>query len=55
MEKEKPENGKNDNPSQRPQGQDIWNLFGKPIPMKWIALFVICFLIAYTYVRLKNL
>ena len=55
MEKENPENGKNDNPSQRPQGQDIWNLIGKPIPMKWIIAFVACFLIVYTYIRLKNL
>ena len=55
MEKENPENSKNEPTSKRPQGKDVMDIFGRPIPMKWIIVFIVGFLSIYTYFRIKNL
>ena len=52
MEKENQENSKQEPSANRPEGKDIWDIFAKPIPMKWIILFIAGFLCAYTYFRL---
>ena len=56
MENNGKENGKDQAEARdRPGGSDVWNIFAKPIPMKWIAVFIIAFLAAYTYFRIKHL
>jgi hypothetical protein len=56
MENKDSENGKDRTGEKaRPGGSDVWDIFSRPIPMKWVAAFVILFLGAYTYVRLKHL
>jgi|OM-RGC.v1.037263961 hypothetical protein len=54
MEKENSENGKNEESSKRPKGKDVMDIFGRPIPMKWVIVFIVCFLSIYTYFRLSN-
>ena len=56
MDKNGKENGKAPAEGrERPGGSDVWNIFAKPIPMKWVAIFIMLFLAAYTYFRIKHL